>query len=122
VVLTPGQRHEQTVFEELLAGPALARRERGRPRLRPHAVVGDKGYSSHRIRAGLHRRGIRAVIPHKVNEHRTGPFDRALYRERNVVERCINRLKQCRRIATRYEKLADHFLAMVTVACILQWL
>jgi transposase len=122
VVITPGQQHEQTVFEELLEGPTLHRREPGRPRRRPQAVVGDKGYSSQRIRRELRRKGIRAVIPRKVNEHRTGPFDRAVYRERNMVERCINRLKQCRRIATRSEKLAQNFPAMVTLGCILQWL
>jgi len=53
-------------------------------------VVGDKGYSSRRIRTYLRRRGIRFTIPRKTNERRTGPFNRAIYRERNRVERLIN--------------------------------
>jgi transposase len=53
---------------------------------------------------------------------RTGPFNRTLYKERNRVERLINRLKQFRRVATRYEKRAVNFLAMVTIASILLWL
>ncbi len=84
--------------------------------MRPKRVVGDKGYSSRKIRAYLRRRGIRITIPRKRNERRTGPFNRAIYRERNRVERLINRLKQWRRIATRYEKRAANHLAMVTIA------
>lgn len=52
----------------------------------------------------------------------SGPFDRAVYRERNRVERLINRLKQFRRVATRYEKRAVNYLAMVTIAAIRLWL
>ena len=74
-----------------------------------NTVCGDKGYSSRRIRAYLRRRGIRYTIPRKTNERRTGPFNRALYRQRNLVERTINRLKQFRRIATRYEKKAENY-------------
>src|SRR5258708_19679245 len=87
--------------------------EGGRPRQRPQRIVADKGYSSRHIRAYLRRRGIRHTIPHKVNEHRTGSFNRAIYRSRNIVERLINRLKQYRRIATRYEKLAENYLAIL---------
>jgi transposase len=95
---------------------------RGRPRCRPRRVVGDKGYSSRKVRRYLRRQGIGATIPKKHNERPQRTFDRALYRERNQVERCINRLKQFRRVATRYEKLAVNFLAMVTIAAILIWL
>lgn len=62
------------------------------------------------------------MIPRKRDERRQTYFDRDLYRERNRVERCINRLKQFRRIATRYEKLAANYLAMVTLAAITLWL
>lgn len=62
------------------------------------------------------------VIPTRNNEQRSPSFDRAAYRERNSVERLINRLKQFRRIATRYEKRADNYLAMLTIAAILLWL
>ena len=104
-VLTPGQRHEATVFEELMTEGAVKRPGRGRPRIRPGRVCGDKGYSSRKIRAYLRRRGIRYTIPRKTNERRTGPFDRVLYRTRNLVERAINRLKQFRRIATEVEPI-----------------
>jgi transposase len=95
---------------------------RGRPKLRPRRVAGDKGSSSRKIRAYLRRRGIRMTIPRKTNERRTGPFDRALYRQRNRVERLINRFKQFRRLATRYEKRADNYHGMWVIAAILLWL
>ena len=69
----------------------------------------------------LRRQGIKAVIPRKTNERR-GRFDKAAYRERNRMERLINRLKQYRRIATRYEKRATNYAAMLTIGCILLWL
>ena len=121
-VLTPGQRHEASVFEELMTQGEVRRSGRGRPRIKPHRVCGDKGYSSRRIRACLRRRGIRYTIPRKTNERRTGPFNRALYRQRNLVERTINRLKQFRRIATRYEKKAENYLAMLQIGALLLWL
>jgi transposase len=62
------------------------------------------------------------VIPRKRNERLWSPFDRELYRERNRVERCINKLKQFRRVATRYEKLAANYLALVTLAAAMLWL
>lgn len=62
------------------------------------------------------------TIPHKRNEAHTGPFDKVVYRLRNRVERFINRLKQFRRVATRYEKRASNYLAMVTLAAITLWL
>jgi transposase len=101
---------------------AVKRPGRGRPRKRPQRVVGDKGYSSGKVRRYCRRRGIQPVIPTTDNERRQRHFDRELYRERNRVERCINRLKQYRRVATRYEKLAVTYLAMVTIAAILLWL
>ena len=85
-------------------------------------MAGDKGYSSPKARRELRRRGIGPVIPRKANERRNGRFDRAAYRERNRAERLINRLKQHRAIATRYEKLASHYEALLTIACILLWL
>jgi transposase len=101
---------------------AVKRIGRGRPRLRPDRVAGDKGYSSPTIRWHLTKRKIGVVIPTKANEAPDSIFDHSAYRERNVVERLINRLKQHRRIATRYEKRAAHYLAMLTVAAILLWL
>ena len=121
-VLTAGQRHEAIVLEQLMEQGAVRRRGRGRPRLRPRRLVGDKGYSSRTIRSYLRRRHIRYTIPRKRNERRTGPFRRDIYRTRNRVERLINQLKQSRRIATRYEKCAHYYLAMLTIAAIQLWL
>jgi transposase len=107
----------------LLEQGAVARLHGGRPRLRPDRVVGDKGYTGQPVRAYLRRRGIGAVIPRRSSESRRGVrFDRAAYRDRNIIERTINRLKQHRAIATRYEKLAITFHALITIACILLWL
>jgi transposase len=120
--LPPGQRNEATEFIALMEQGGVRRRGRGRPKRRPGRVAGDKGYSSREGRRYLRRRGIRCLIPRRVNERRTGPFDRAAYRLRNRVERLINRLKQFRRVATRYDKRATHYAAYVTLACILLWL
>jgi transposase len=121
LLLTAGQRHEQIMFEELMEHGAVKRIGRGRPRLRPARVAGDKGYSSRRIRRYLRTRGIGVVIARQKRERRVR-FDKAAYRQRNVVERLINRLKQFRRVATRYEKRAVNYLAMLTIAAIMLWL
>lgn len=120
-VITTGNRNECPTFEPLINATRDAA-----PRHRlPRVLAADKGYSADRIRDWLRRRRVRAVIPMRANEHltdgrreREGPFDAAAYRGRNVVERCVGRLKNCRRIATRYEKLAVNFGAMVTLAMI----
>ncbi len=121
-VLQPGHQHESTVFEQLMDKGAVKRPHRGRPRRRPTRVSGDKAYSSGRIRQWLRRHGIRVTIPRKANERRRGPFNKQLYRLRARVEHLINRLKQFRRIATRYEKRGDNYLGMVTIGAILLWL
>jgi len=101
---------------------AIKRAGPGRPRVRPDRLGGDKGYSSRTVRCYLHRRGIGAVIPTKSDQRRNPRFDRAAYRERNQAERLINRLKHCRAIATRYDKLDVRYHAMLTLAAILIWL
>lgn len=120
--VSPGQAHDSRFVEALLEGGAVKRPGRGRPRGRPQRVAGDKGYSYRRVRRYLRRRGIGAIIPTRKDQPRNPHFDRAAYRERNRVERLINRLKQFRRVATRYEKRACNYLAMVTIAAILLWL
>lgn len=122
MVFTAGQRPETGAFAPLMAQGAVARAGRGRARLRPQRLIGDKAYSSHAIRRWLRDRGIRYTIPRRVNETRTGPFDRAVYRLRNRIERLINRLKQSRRIATRYEKRVGFYEAMWLLGAILLWL
>jgi transposase len=121
-VLTPGQTNEKVVFTDLMAGPSFVRQGRGRPRTRPAKVLADKGYNSDRIRTWLMQRGIKCVLPRFRSQRRVGRLDREAYRRRNVVERLFNRLKQFRRIATRYEKRGANYLAMVTIAAILLWL
>lgn len=121
-LLTAGERHELSVAQQLMEGGIVKGRGRGRPRSRPKRVVGDKGYSSDKFRRFLRRRGIRYTIARKSNEQRGGAFDKAVYRQRNRIERLINRLKQFRRIATRYEKRAANYEAMLTLASILLWL
>jgi len=121
-ILTPGQDHESTVLRPLMERGAVKRLGRGRPRLRPRRVVGDKGYSSRENRQYLRWRGMRLTIPRKKNERHRGRFDKAIYRMRNRVERLINRMKQFRRLATRYEKRAENFRAMWVIAATLLWM
>jgi transposase len=121
-ILTPGQAHELSVAEQLITQGAVRRNGCGRPKSRPHRIVGDKGYSSDKLRAFLKRRGIRYTIPRKSNEDRGGSFNKEIYRQRNRVERLINRLKQFRRIATRYEKRAANYAALLLIASIVLWL
>jgi transposase len=111
-VVTRGNRNECPVVGPLVG--SVARRE-GRW---PDRLAADKGYSSDRIRGWLAARRVDAVIPMRHNEHVADrpPFDAAAYRGRNVVERCVAKLKEFRRIATRYEKLAGNYLAMLTLA------
>jgi transposase len=112
--LTAGQRHESPEATILLRA-ALER-------LWPEAVAGDKAYSAAELRAWLAEREITAVIPQRADERGANDYDRDAYRERPIIERMFNRLKRHRRIATRYEKLAQSYVAMFTLASILEWL
>lgn len=120
--MTPGQAHESAAFEQTVDAVRIPQRL-GPPRRRPRRVAGDKAYDIPRVRRWLRRRRILAVIPEKRKPHGRGrgrppTFDREAYRRRNVIERCIGFLKHARRIATRYEKTAVNFLAMLKVAMI----
>lgn len=112
--LTAGQQHESPQAIPLL--------ERALHRMWPQALAGDKGYSSTEIRTWLGEREIEAVIPKRRDEMDPKTCDRAMYRERTRIEQTINRLKRFRRVATRYEKRSATYLAMVTIAMILEWL
>ncbi len=87
-------------------------------RRRPKKLAGDKGYSCERVRRWLRRHKVKPVIPMKSNQPRDEDFDCEAYRRRNVVERCVNWMKENRRLGTRYEKLAVNFLAMARLAMI----
>ena len=122
-MLTAGQRNEATQVPALLEQGTVKRPGRGRPRLRPGRVAGDKGYTGRPVRRYLRRRGIGAVIPRLRTEPQRGVrFDRTAYRARNRVERLINRLKQHRAITTRYDKLKETYHALLIIAAILIWL
>jgi transposase len=119
---TAGQAHESTQFETLMEAVRIPG-PLGRPRSRPERVAGDKAYSVEWIRKWLRRHAIGAVIPQRSDQadrHRGRPlaFDRQAYRRRSIIECCVGWLKQCRRIATRFEKLAVNFLAMAKVAIV----
>jgi transposase len=119
-VVSPGQRHECKFVEPLLRAMRLVRpgRSRGRPRTKPRRLVGDKGYSFRFVRQYLRRRQIQAVIPTRKDQRANPRFDKAIYRRRNIVERLVGWLKENRRLATRYEKLALNYLALVKLAMI----
>jgi transposase len=120
--LTAGQRGDAPELIPLLEAGAVKRRHQGRPRRRPRRLVADRSYSSRPIRAYLRQHHIQAVIPKRKNERVRVRLRSALYRHRHVAEQTINRLKQYRRVATRYEKRAANYLAMVIIAAILMWL
>jgi transposase len=122
VHVTAGQTHEAKGFEPVVNAVRI-KQPIGRPRTRPWRLAGDRGYDIPRIRHWLRAHGIRAVIPEKSKPHGRKPgrppaLDHEAYQRRNVVERCVGWLKHARRIATRYEKTAVNFLAMLTLAMI----
>lgn len=132
-MLTPGNVNDATAFGQVLDGIRVPRAVAGRPSTTPDRVLGDKAYSSRAIRLMLRRRGIAVTIPERRdqadNRRRRGAlggrppvFDRVLYRDRNVVERCFARLKQFRAISTRFEKLAERYRAGVVLASLILWL
>lgn len=113
--MTPGQVHESTEFEAVLDAVRIPQPV-GRPRKRPDAAAGDKAYGVRHAREWLKARRIEDVIPTKSNQKPRENFDREKYRRRNVVERCIGWIKEFRRVATRYEKLAVNYLGMLKLA------
>ena len=118
--LSEGQRNEMVGFWPLMEQGEVEKPpgHPGRPRLRPRRICADKGYAKGVVRRYLRSLGVRITIARRSNEHRGGPFDREIYRTRNRVERLINRLKHFRRVPTRYEKRAENYLAMLTLAAI----
>ena len=124
-VISGGHRHDCAIFEQVMESVSILQ-QRGRPRNKPQAVIADKGYDFGNVRSYLRKRQIQAIIPQrklpeswKCHKRGTKPkMDRKNYKKRNMVERFIGWMKYCRRIATRYEKYADSFLAMIKIAFI----
>jgi putative transposase len=117
IAVTPGQANDSPALPKLLAELRVPRQGPGRPRTRPEALRGDKAYSAKAHRAHLRARGITAVIPepsdqirHRENRGANGgrpvSYDVEDYKNRNVVGRAFNHLKNWRGIATRYDKHA----------------
>jgi len=106
IQLTPGQQADITKAADLLEG------------YDPEVVIADKGYDSDDLVDEIKAKGAQAVIPPKKNRLQQRDYDSDLYKERNLVERFMNRIKQFRRVATRYEKTARNFLAFVQLAAI----
>jgi transposase len=110
LVLTPGQAGDAPRAHTLLGG------------LEAQYVMADAAYDSDRLRKQIAGIGARAVIPNNPSRSRKYALDKHAYKERHLVECCFSRLKQFRRVATRYEKTARNYLAIVTLAAIVLWL
>ena len=106
IILTPGQDHDVT------QGPALIENSDAKKK------IADKAYDSDRFIEAIESTGAEAVIPPRSNRTEQRSYDKEAYKERNVVERFFSAIKQCRRVATRYEKTARNFLGMVQLASI----
>jgi transposase len=133
MVVTAGQRHESTQLQPLLDAIRVPRSGLGRPRKRPTHLVADRGYSYTTCRRLLRQRRIAHTIPERSDQQqararrgarggRPPLVDPTRYRQRNVVERAIARLKQHRAIATRYDKLAVSYHTWLVLAALLLWL
>ena len=124
--VTAGQVHESTALETLLTQTDQDVLDaQGNPIPWPVALAGDKGYRADWIDEYLLELEIRPVIPSKANEHRDVrlvAFDKDAYRHRNIVERLIGWLKECRRVLTRFEKTAVNFVGMIRMAFIHRYL
>ena len=108
--MTPGQDADIAAAPDVLAKAPLMK-----------SLLADKGYDGDALRAEISARGTRPVIPNKANRVVRHRFDRRAYKGRNVIERCFCRLKDFRRVATRYDKLARNFFAAVQLAALVAY-
>jgi putative transposase len=107
---TPGQRNDIAFAHELVDGFTAG------------ATIGDKGYDANHLCQEIAKTGAEIVIPPKRNRKVQRAYDIDLYKERNIIERFFNKLKQFRRVATRYDKLLVNFMGFVKLAAIAIWL
>lgn len=133
VILTPGQAGDNPQLLPLLDQVSVGRGGPGRPRKRPERVLADKAYSHPSTRTALRARGVAFTSPERIDQierrrakgsrgGRPPAFDQELYADRNVVERCFNRLKQFRALATRYAKRVAYYRSEIVIAAIVLWL
>ena len=110
IALTAGQRGDCPQAYALIDG------------LPAEVVMADAAYDADPLRQAIAEKGALAVIPNNPSRARKHPLDKHLYGQRHLVECCFSKLKQFRRVATRYEKTATNYLAVVTLAAIVLWL
>jgi len=110
IILTEGQVHDIRQAEALIEGFACEK------------VLADKGYDSDKFREVIASQGAEAVIPPKRSRKEPIPYDKDVYKERNLVECFFNKIKNFRRIATRYDKTALSFAVMLALAAAMIWL
>ena len=110
LILTPGQRGDAPLAPALLDG------------LSPHRVLADKAYDSNALRKLIAAMGAEAVIPCNPTRKRQIPYDFEAYKVRNTVERCFNKFKHYRRIATRFDRRAIHFLSFLQIPAAMLWM
>jgi transposase len=110
ILITPGQVHDSKMAAALLDGCACG------------GVIADKAFDTNDLRKRIADMGAQAVIPSKRSRKIQILHDQATYRTRNRIERCINKIKHFRRVATRYDRRSAHFLAFVVIACIMIWM
>ena len=110
--LSPGQTSDHIHAPELIDEAV---------KLKARTVVGDKGYDSNALRARITKGGAKAVIPARGNSKMKPSLNRKQYKQRNLIERFIGKLKENRRVATRYDKKAAHFAAFIILAAIKIW-
>jgi len=109
-VLTEGQAHDITQARELLEG------------IDPQAVIADKAFDADHLRQHIAQRGAKAVIPPRSNRNAPASYDKHQYKHRNLIERYFCRIKHFRRIATRYDKLAQRFASFIALVGAFVWL
>ena len=109
-ILTEGQRHDSQTAKALLDG------------FKAEAVLADKAYDNNDLRQTIADSGAAAVIPSTRSRKVPIPHDEVVYKDRNRIERCFNKLKHFRRFATRYDRRAVHYLAFIHLAAAVLWL
>jgi transposase len=109
-VIAPGQSHDILAVPDLLEGH------------RPAAVLADRAYDANSLRRHLDQIGAEAVIPSTRSRKAPIPHDPLIYKLRNRIERCFNKLKHFRRFATRFDRLAAHYLAFIHIAASMLWM